>query len=133
MRKSLRRREFDRPVESRGAAKAARSASSRDVTIARRTFGSSRLVPSRIKQEVCVTVVERPVFNHISHMTIDPARTDNEILSDLVLDAHAVLANTLRFETGIKWRRIGAEIHRRKACRNRGIGRSIQPVHVEVL
>src|SRR5512140_1048807 len=83
IRKSLGGRNLDSAVKTLSASETTWLTSVGDIAIARKPLGGAGLVPTGVEDEVGITVVERTILDHITHVTIDTSGADGEVLDDL--------------------------------------------------
>src|SRR6476646_8424939 len=110
IRKSLRSSELNCSVKALGASETLRSAARRWVTSAGILFSGAGPNATRVEDEIRVAIVERTIFDDVNVRAIDTARTDRDVVADLIFETGSVFTKALRLESGI-WRgSIGAQI-----------------------
>src|SRR5882757_6609180 len=136
MSKSLGSGELNRAIETLRATKTTRSVH-RSVRIrtalASLLLSCTRLIPSRIEEEVVVAVVKRTIFYDVSLMPVHASDTESQVLNDFIFKTSGVFTDAGRLKTRIDGGGRRAEVNRREARCDGGRRWSIQRIDIEVL
>src|SRR4030095_9861403 len=128
------KREFQTAIETSSTAKALMEINAGLILgVSVYTTRSRRKRLARIEQEVCITVIERTVFDNRSLCTVDTASSEREIAHELMLESGGKFVDRLRLQTDVDRSRISTQVSRVEVGRDRRVQRSAVAVHVEVL